>query len=57
LHGDHEVRMLVRAPEHAVGDVTETVRRALHGCDAVLHAANVFSFDARDVARMQQDNR
>ena len=49
----------VQAPEHAVGDVTdaETVRRALEGCDAVQHAANVFSFDVRDVARMQQDNR
>jgi nucleoside-diphosphate-sugar epimerase len=49
----------VQPPEHAVGDVTdaESVRRALDGCDAVLHAANVFSFDVRDVARMQQDNR
>jgi nucleoside-diphosphate-sugar epimerase len=49
----------VEAPKHAVGDVTdaEAVRRALEGCDAVLHAANVFSFDVRDVARMQQANR
>jgi dihydroflavonol-4-reductase len=49
----------VQPPEHAVGDVTdaEAVRRALEGCDAVLHAANVFSFDVRDVVRMQQDNR
>lgn len=49
----------VRPPEHAVGDVTDadTVRRALEGCDTVLHAANVFSFDVRDAARMQQDNR
>jgi nucleoside-diphosphate-sugar epimerase len=49
----------VEPPEHAVGDVTdaEAVRRALDGCDAVLHAANVYSFDVRDVRRMQQDNR
>jgi dihydroflavonol-4-reductase len=49
----------VQPPEHAVGDVTdaETVRRALDGCDAVLHAANVYSFDVRDVGRMQHDNR
>ena len=49
----------VQPPEHAVGDVTdaESVRRALDGCDAVLHAANVFSYDARDVARMQEANR
>jgi len=49
----------VQPPEHAVGDVTDaaTVRRALDGCDAVVHAASVYSFDARDVARMQQENR
>lgn len=49
----------VPSPEHVVGDVTEAeaMRRALDGCDAVLHAANVFLFDVRDVARMQQDSR
>jgi dihydroflavonol-4-reductase len=49
----------VEAPEHVVGDVidAEAVRRALEGCDAVLHAASVFSYDPREVARMQQDNR
>src|SRR5262249_30278225 len=33
----------------AVGDVTDAVgvERALEGCDAVLHAASVFSMDAR----------
>jgi nucleoside-diphosphate-sugar epimerase len=33
----------------ALGDVTDhaTVERALEGCDAVLHAASVFSTDAR----------
>lgn len=74
LDAGHQVRMLVRAPEriaraldplgvrapeHVVGNVTdtETVRRALDGCDAVLHGASVFSFDVRQAARMQQDNR
>jgi dihydroflavonol-4-reductase len=35
--------------ETAMGDVTEpaAVQRALEGCDAVLHAASVFSTDAR----------
>jgi dihydroflavonol-4-reductase len=35
--------------ETAIGDVTEpaAVERALQGCDAVLHAASVFSTDAR----------
>ena len=49
----------VEAPEHVVGEVidAEAVRRALEGCDAMLHAANVLSFDVREVARMQQDNR
>ena len=49
----------VRPPEHVVGDVTDAdaVRRALDGCDAVLHGANVFSYDVRAAARMQQDNR
>jgi len=48
-HG-HDVRLLVRSPgkapgdvAHVVGDVTDrdAVHRALEGCDAVLHAANV----------------
>jgi dihydroflavonol-4-reductase len=35
--------------ETALGDVTDhaTVERALEGCDAFLHAASVFSTDAR----------
>lgn len=38
-------------PEHATGDVTDakSIRRVLDRCDAVLHAANVFSFDVRGV--------
>lgn len=36
--------------EAAIGDVTEpaAVERALEGCDAVLHAASIFSMDARN---------
>src|SRR5215472_1872032 len=39
----------VEGVETAVGDVTEpaAVERALAGCDAVVHAASVFSLDAR----------
>jgi nucleoside-diphosphate-sugar epimerase len=35
--------------DHVVGDVTDpdSVGRALHGCDAVLHAAAVYDLDAR----------
>ena len=35
--------------DHVVGDVTDTasVERALEGCDAVLHAANVYTLDPR----------
>ena len=48
----------VAAPEHVVGDVTDemSVQRALEGCDAVLNAAAVFSYDARDAARVQAVN-
>jgi dihydroflavonol-4-reductase len=49
----------VAAPEHVTGDVTDAdaARRALDGCDAVLHGANVFTFDARQVAAMRRANR
>jgi dihydroflavonol-4-reductase len=48
----------VEAPEHVVGDVTDpqSVRRALAGCEAVLHAASVYTLDARAAARMRRDN-
>jgi dihydroflavonol-4-reductase len=48
----------VEAPEHVIGDVTEpeSVRRALAGCDAVLHAASVYSLDARAAVQMRRDN-
>ena len=40
------------------GDVTDpgTVEAALRGCDAVFHAASVFSFDSREAARIQATN-
>lgn len=40
----------------ATGDVTdaEVVHDALEGCDAVLHAASVYSFDGRDYATMRR---
>jgi nucleoside-diphosphate-sugar epimerase len=55
----HDLRVLVRATSRVpgtlasadvrVGDVTDadSVRGALEGCDAVVHAAAVYSFDAR----------
>jgi dihydroflavonol-4-reductase len=41
-----------------LGDVTEpaAVERALEGCDAVLHAASVFSMDARRADEMRSVN-
>ncbi len=41
-----------------VGDVRDpaAVGRALEGCDAVVHAAAIFSFDTRDHARMAETN-
>jgi nucleoside-diphosphate-sugar epimerase len=44
--------------EAAVGDVTDpaSVERALDGCDAVLHAASVFSMDPRKAEEMNRVN-
>ena len=44
--------------ETAIGDVTEpaAVERALKGCDAVVHAASVFSLDARRADEMRAVN-
>ena len=44
--------------ESAGGDVTDpaAVERALEGCDAVLHAASVFSMDARKADEMNSVN-
>jgi nucleoside-diphosphate-sugar epimerase len=48
----------VNGVEKAIGDVTEpaAVERALEGCDAVLHAASVFSLDARKADEMNRVN-
>src|SRR5262245_45706969 len=44
--------------ETAIGDVTDpvAVERALEGCDAVLHAASVYSLDARRAEEMTSVN-
>src|SRR3972149_5757359 len=41
-----------------VGDVTdpEAVERAMEGCEAVLHAAAVFSLDSRAAGRLRETN-
>ncbi|WP_214410610.1 NAD-dependent epimerase/dehydratase family protein [Sphaerisporangium fuscum] len=46
------------AVEAVIGDVTDeaAVARAVRGADAVLHAASVYSFDARQHGRMRQVN-
>jgi dihydroflavonol-4-reductase len=48
----------VRGVEHVVGDATdaELVHRAMDGCDAVVHAAAIFSYDAREASDMQRVN-
>ena len=48
----------VGSVDHVVGDVTDeaVVGRALDGCDAVLHTANVYSLDARRAAEMLDVN-
>jgi nucleoside-diphosphate-sugar epimerase len=48
----------VRDVEHVVGDATdaEAVRRAIDGCDAVVHAAAIFSYDAREERAMRRVN-
>jgi nucleoside-diphosphate-sugar epimerase len=44
--------------ESVLGDVTapRSVEEAMAGCDAVLHAAAIYSFDARAAARMHEVN-
>jgi dihydroflavonol-4-reductase len=48
----------VRGVEHVVGDATdaESVRRAMDGCDAVVHAAAIFSYDGRAARAIQRVN-
>jgi dihydroflavonol-4-reductase len=50
--------LAVRGVESVVGDATdaESVRRAMDGCDAVVHAAAIFSYDAREARAMQRVN-
>ena len=44
--------------DHLEGDATdaESVRTAMDGCNGVLHAAAVFSYDARDAGEVQRVN-
>jgi nucleoside-diphosphate-sugar epimerase len=48
----------VAGADAVVGDMTSAaaVERAMVGCDAMVHAASVFSFDPRRAAVMQQAN-
>ncbi|MPZ99144.1 MAG: NAD-dependent epimerase/dehydratase family protein [Dehalococcoidia bacterium] len=45
-------------PEVVLGDVTDegVVRSAMHGCDAVLHAASVYSLDTRRDSIVRETN-
>ena len=45
--------------DHLVGDATdaESVRKAMDGCNGVLHAAAVFSYDARDAREIAASER
>jgi len=49
---------LAESFDHVVGDVTDrgSVERALDGCDAVLHAAAVYSLDSREYRRIARTN-
>jgi nucleoside-diphosphate-sugar epimerase len=51
-------RLGVGGVEHVVGDATDaaSVRTAMDGCDAVLHAAAVYSYDVREAGRMRAAN-
>jgi dihydroflavonol-4-reductase len=44
--------------ETMVGDVTDAaaVDQAVRGCQAVVHAGSVYSFDSRDAGRIRQVN-
>ncbi len=48
----------VSAPDVAVGDITDagSIDAALVGCDAVVHAASVYSLDPRDIPRIAATN-
>lgn len=44
--------------DYVLGDVTDSaaVERGMEGCDAVLHAASIYSFDVRTAREMQRVN-
>lgn len=48
----------LQAVDHVVGDVTDaaSVERALDGCDAVVHAANIYTLDPRRAEEMRDVN-
>lgn len=48
----------VTGVSHAVGDITDapSVAAAMGGCEAVVHAASVFSYDVRQVAEIARVN-
>jgi dihydroflavonol-4-reductase len=48
----------VEVSDVVTGDITDpdAVRSALDGCQAVLHAANAYSFEAREAERMRRVN-
>jgi dihydroflavonol-4-reductase len=54
---DRAVTILGRQPEIVAGDAMDrnAVRTALSACDGLLHSAAVYSYDRRDIARVQRD--
>src|SRR5436190_7171851 len=48
----------ITAEDTAIGDVTDpaSVEAAVTGCDAVIHAASVYSLDPRDARRIAETN-
>jgi nucleoside-diphosphate-sugar epimerase len=48
----------IEAPEHVIGDITEpdSVREGMAGCDAVLHAAAIYSLDVRKAKQVRVVN-
>jgi nucleoside-diphosphate-sugar epimerase len=48
----------VAARDVAIGDVTDTdsIDRAVRGCDAIVHAASVYSLDPREAERVADTN-
>ena len=42
--------------DYAIGDVTDaaSVEKGMEGCDAVLHAASIYSLDVREAKHLQE---